>query len=328
MATFLESFSTDVAKGWGQRIFSPAFAFWAFGFLAVSGQINGIFTINGPSIISAWIKGDWIGVLVGLMMLTVVSSWIAEKLTPFLIKLFEGYWVIIPYFWNWNVTRSQKRYDSIHRKWVELSLIKTPTVRQIHDRLRLDHMLRYYPARSRIMPTRIGNILCAAELKPSSKYGIDSIVCWPRLWLLLPTENRNDLTAARSALDDGVRLWLWSILLLIWSAWGWWIPIVAIISAFISYQVILSAAKDFSDLIESTFDMRRMLLYNALGWPRPGSPEEEHILGRVLSKYLLRGSDESEPKLCFDEKSSAVISSASRHTASKIVNPDTNVQKN
>ena len=43
-----------------------------------------------------------------------------------------------------------------------------------------------------VLPTRLGNILRAAERYPAERYGIDPIILWPRLYPLLPEQFRND----------------------------------------------------------------------------------------------------------------------------------------
>lgn len=54
---------------------------------------------------------------------------------------------------------------------------------------------------NRLMPTRLGNVLRAAESGVEDKYGIDPVPCWPALWLVLPDETRTEVTAARASLD-------------------------------------------------------------------------------------------------------------------------------
>ena len=82
--------------------------------------------------------------------------------------------------------------------------------------------LRRFPDEQQyFMPTRLGNLLKAAELRPLSKYGLDSVICWPRIWLLLPESAKTELVNARADLDTGARIWSWSILFLVWIIWAW-----------------------------------------------------------------------------------------------------------
>src|SRR5260370_24295303 len=80
-------------------------------------------------------------------------------------------------------------------------------------------MLRSMPRQDALgMPTRLGDILRAAERRPADKYGLDTIACWTALWLLLPAEAKTELVQARSALHNAARTWLLGAL------FGVWIP--------------------------------------------------------------------------------------------------------
>ena len=72
--------------------------------------------------------------------------------------------------------------------------------------MRLDGFLRQYPADERdIMPTRLGNVLRAAELRPLERYGLDGVICWSRLWLTLTESVRGAIDQSRESLDTDVR---------------------------------------------------------------------------------------------------------------------------
>jgi hypothetical protein len=55
-----------------------------------------------------------------------------------------------------------------------------------------------YPSTSGtdILPTRLGNILLAGERYASTRYGVDTIYFWPRLYPLLPAEFQRDFALA------------------------------------------------------------------------------------------------------------------------------------
>ncbi|NJR52089.1 MAG: hypothetical protein HC780_23465 [Leptolyngbyaceae cyanobacterium CSU_1_3] len=140
------------------------------------------------------------------------------------------------------------------------------------------------------MPTRLGNILRAAERRPYDRYGLETITCWSRLWLLMPDSARKELQDARTELNNGVRILSWSILFLVWTIWTWWAIPCAIASAFFAYCWILDSAIVYGDLIESVFDLYRTSLYQSLRFPLPAHPGEEKAMGLQVTEYLFRGS--------------------------------------
>jgi hypothetical protein len=148
-----------------------------------------------------------------------------------------------------------------------------------------------------LLPTRLGNILRATERRPDERYGLDAIICWSRLWLLLPDTTRKDLQAARAELNNAARLWLWSILFSIWTVLGaWWaIPIACLTAGVTYYSWILDAATTYADLIDATFDVHRTLLYKSLRWQLPATAAAEIEAGKQLTAYLWSGADPSTP---------------------------------
>src|SRR5262249_9746917 len=148
----------------------------------------------------------------------------------------------------------------------------------------------------KLMPTRLGNILRAAEGQPGDKYGLDAVICWPRLWLILPGDVREELVRARIRLDSAVSACNWAVLFVIFTPWLPWAPAAGAAFAVAGYYVwVLDRSRLFGDLIDATFDLHRHALYQALRWPLPANPAAERRAGRALTDYLWRGSDAEEP---------------------------------
>lgn len=146
------------------------------------------------------------------------------------------------------------------------------------------------------MPTKLGDILRAAELRPSVKYGLDAVACWNALWLVLPVDVRSELASSRSAVDNAVRGWIWGALFLVWTPWSLWaLPIGLVVPTLLYYAGILPAARLFGALIVSAFDLHRFALYDALHLPRPTTPNlEREKDGPRLTEQLLGGLDDPE----------------------------------
>jgi hypothetical protein len=155
-----------------------------------------------------------------------------------------------------------------------------------------DATLRRVPAAEGArMPTSLGDVLRAAELWPQVKYGLEPIACFPRLWLVLPEAARHELSAARTQLDRSVGVVIWAVLLVAWTPWAWWWPVIGVVTAIGVYRAwVLTAARTYADLLEASFDVHRLALYDAVGLDRPAVLGDEHADGERLTAFLWRGT--------------------------------------
>lgn len=266
-----------------------------------------------------------VALLVGGLVLVAASAVVAERLTTPLLRLLEGYWTrpawlreAMVRYRRWRYTRVHKRITPLQRQQRRGSL----TVQEFAELRRLratpdanpprlatlergaDHgltsqdttqlgrdlqWLQTTPERDDLrMPTRLGDALRAAEHRPFTSYGLDAVVCWSALWLMLPAETRTELTQARTVLDGAVRGWLWGSLFLVWTPFSWWAVLVGVGIPLLSYRFgVLPRAIAFGRLIVTSYDLHRMRLYDALHLPRPESPAQERAsAGRRVTAAL------------------------------------------
>jgi hypothetical protein len=273
-------------------------------------------------------------VVVGLILLA-ASAVIAERLTLPLLKLLEGYWprprfvrnTLIAYR-RWRRRRWAERVNELaisqlygglnpaeYRELRSLEAAPPADTTQLRDLRRRQAAgitaqmtaelgrgrtyLHRSPARDELgMPTKLGDILRTAEYLPYNKYGLDAVICWYALWLLLPAEVKTELVQARTALDNAARGWLWGALFLVWTPWTWWaIPVGVLIPVLTYYIGILGAATVFGDLMVTAFDLHRFKLYDSLRLPRPASPAlEREQDGPRVTNLLWGGLDEPDLK--------------------------------
>jgi hypothetical protein len=196
-------------------------------------------------------------------------------------------------FWKWGYEKKEKRFQALANKAYDNPYALTREERE--EYAGLDQEFMSLPDLDRRMPTRLGNILRAAEHRPQEKYGLDVIICWPRLWLVLPEATKTELTQARNNLDDAAIIWLWAVLFIIWTVWTWWAIPIALFLMLVAYHWMIQAAEIYGQLLESSFDLYRSLLYKSLRWPLPTNPAEEYKQGEQLTAYLWRGSDQTTP---------------------------------
>lgn len=268
--------------------------------------------------------------VVGVLLLLAASALIAERLTLPLLKLLEGYWTrpawlreLLVSYRRWRRRRWASAVSKLHKEEErgDLTLDELGELRQLDEAdvlaagdreraMELERRLRSFsaadvarlakglaylrssPREDRFgMPTRLGDILRAAELRPADKYGLDSVVCWYRLWVLLPAEVRTEIAETRLELDRAVRICLWGALFIVWTPWLWWVavPIAVVVPLLVYSFSMLSAAALFGDLTETAFDLHRMKLYDALHLPRPTSPANERTHGERLTRILWHG---------------------------------------
>jgi hypothetical protein len=294
MNKFWEGIGSGLSAQWVQQLFGPAFLFWGGGLLIYIYKESDFYTV--------W---NWISsrdtpsqvafLLIGAFVLLISSKLMEQLRFPFL-RLLEGYWVW-PFNYvslplvklqRWMIQRDRNAWNELMNKW-EIA----PLSASERDELsRLEVNGHYAPSDlNDCMPTSLGNILKAAEATPHHKYGLDAVICWPRLWLLLPKETREILGNARQSMDAIVELWAWGLVFLVWTVWWPMSIIISLIWMIVAYLLAVQSAKTFSDLLESAFDLHRWSLYESVRWNVPAqSGEDEVNYGQKLTEYLWRGT--------------------------------------
>ncbi|MBM3739737.1 MAG: hypothetical protein FJW39_28555 [Acidobacteria bacterium] len=283
-----EEVGEELTEQWG-AILAPAILFWSTGF-AAWGLAHGWGVLDT---VSDWKAGKQIALGLGLAIAVFGSAALIWAVEFRVLRLLEGHWP----WWGAGITKRRRESHGARSKELQhqFSAGNDP-----ESGVRWATLRRYPEKPEDHMPTRLGNILRAAELWPHDKYGLDAVVCWPRLWLVLPGEARSDLESARASLDLGVRLLIWSALLVAWTPLWPWFPVAAAAGVWLSYRWAVSAAMVYGDLIESAFDMYRWRLYEALRIEMPATTAEEPASGRRLTDYL-NGVDGAAGKIKFSQ---------------------------
>lgn len=304
-AKFLEGVGGKLAEQWVATLFTPAFIFWMGGVLAYVTRYG--WEPIAKVFPDAKLEALQIAVLAGISILIYISALIVQRFDVEILRGLEGYWYpglrdLLRPLLNCMTQRQIDRYKQLNKRRKPLSQkqLRDPSSLSLQERaelVRYDRAIRQFPTEENdFLPTRLGNLLRAAERRPNDRYGLDAIICWPRLWLLLPDSAKKELQDARAQLNNGVRVFAWSLLFLVWSVWAWWVIPIAIVSTCFAYSWIWDSAELYGDLIESAFDLYRGSLYQSLRLPLPTTAQEEKVLGEQITEYLYRGSLSAELK--------------------------------
>jgi hypothetical protein len=295
-AKFLEGFSGKFAEQWTTTLLTPAFVFWAGGAIAAYQKF-------GWTACSAWFiplpEPLQIASLFSIFLTIATSAFIIQRFDLAIIRFLEGYWSKpFTIFSKYSTQREKYRRNRIKAKLAPLNdRFEALNAIEQTQHFQLSTQFNQIPQELDLLPTRLGNILRGAERRPTERYGLDSIVCWSRLWVLLPEAPRTDLSAARTDLNAAARTWLWSVLFVIWwpTLGATWALIGAIGALWIYYTWLLDAATIYAELIIATFDTYRHLLYQSLRFdlPNPKDSNEERLFGKRLTKYLWLGRFEN-----------------------------------
>lgn len=228
--------------------------------------------------------------LAAILVLVTVAAYLLKAFTYPLIQLYEGYW---PLWLRGHATRwAQWRWERLWKKrakaWRDRDL-----VHYVALQARLYHGYPY--SKQCILPTRLGNVVRAAEDYPGTAYGMDGVFWWPRLWPLLPVGVQNgvqDSVASMLALLNSTTLigcvaiegaiYLWR------SQSQWWPPLIVLggglLVAVVAYQGAVAQAWTYGQHIRVAVDLYRFDLLRALHQSLPNTPlEERDVWGRLAA---------------------------------------------
>lgn len=124
-------------------------------------------------------------------------------------------------------------------------------------------------------PTRLGNLLTAYETYPNSRYGMNGVFYWYRIWLKLDKDTKEDIDN-RSALADGavytslslyIAAFLWFIYSLISALhistikyspnnlFSWLLSLAFLLSGYGIYRSSVYVHAQFGEVFKSVFDV-------------------------------------------------------------------------
>lgn len=234
--------------------------------------------------------------LLGFAILAV--SLVVHPLQLSLVRLLEGYWPNRgPWrlLSSWRIERHRQRRKLLKD---QTRIPRTPDGEVDPDKERAAaaanrQLSLQYPLPDRVMPTRLGNVLRAAEDRAGERYGLDTVLVWPRLVPLLSENLTAALEDARNQIDVAARFAVTFglavvVALALFAAHGWWslVGVGAILLAQLSYLAAVNAAVAYGKLMETAFDLHRFDLRKALHVPLPPDHKQELEANHTLSEFL------------------------------------------
>ncbi len=202
-----------------------------------------------------------------------------------IIRLYEGYPLArIP--WLYGVGRSW------HQK------VAGELNRRENDRHWFS-VYENYPTPDEALPTRLGNVMRAAERYPLDRYNAELILIWPRLQRVVPPDAAKAVEDSRATLEFLLVLSLWctafGVLAPVVAYGGGGSPMIALAcfvvgggGAYASYLSAIGAAAEYGELLRALFDIHRLELLSRLQVSAPRTYAEERDRWGALGAFIGR----------------------------------------
>jgi hypothetical protein len=163
-----------------------------------------------------------------------------------------------------------------------------------------------------VTPTALGNTLAVTEERPFDRYGIDSVLFWPRLRAELDEATMQPVDGAKGVVDGMLNVSLLSyiaavetivVVILMLSRYtpvtadtNRLAPALLIVSALAAlavgygaYRSAVSAARNMGEIMNTYFDYHRDAVLAKFNLKRPDALEDEKIMWFKLGAFLRRG---------------------------------------
>jgi hypothetical protein len=281
----------------------PAIAFWA----AIAGLTGS--QIGWQHVETRWNHLDGTAkvlISVAAIAVLVLFALILSASEGALLGLYEGYWGTGgPGSWLAAAGKSwHKRQRRSKRADYEFIYLNYPRDRNLNA-----------PGAAKrpeyIMPTRLGNIIKAAELYPGDegRYGMDAVFFWPRLYQVIPDNARSSLVDARTSLTLMLNICTLALGLAVGALIGlaattikpaaafWATAASSAIVAWLAYRTALGPARVFGELVRSMHDLYRGDLLAKLSFALPDTLAGEQELWKNLGKQMYRRAADSQSVL-------------------------------
>ncbi len=287
-------------KELGARFFLVAF----LPILSVALLVVGLDASGAPAASPSWAQfvkamndfdlTKWIG----LVFVVLVLSFVTMPLQDALVRVFEGYWgrlATTKWLGQPCLDWQRRKRDSLVSVVQEVPEYPTPSQLSAIDSA-ARRLSKYYPADDRLLPTGLGNALRAAEDLATSRYGLDAVVVWPRLYPHIGTRLGRLVDSARNQLDVSVRLVPAFVICALVSLGylfnhGYWLlmPFGFLMMTVFSYRASVEAAAAFGVTMNSAIDLHRFEMLSRLHLPMPANLDAEKSSNQAISNFLRQG---------------------------------------
>ncbi len=283
--------------------------------------------------LSGWTLSSYAGALLWILLASLVVGLILNPLQFGMTRILEGYWgtsgparVVM----RWRIGRHRRRLDLLRTRRERLRerqnegmdkllgelygedpetwSAQTLTTRRDGLFKSLDGarfaglraaedalygILRSHPDVTRTMPTRLGNVLRAAEDQVGKQYGLDVTVTAQHFSMVADQRHLDYLRDARQQFDLTVRLCVVFLIATVMAVSclltdGWWllIALVPYACSWLAYRASVGSAADYMTVVATVVDLNRFKLYESLHTALPRNSVEERWNNEKLIKLL------------------------------------------
>lgn len=264
--------------------------------------------LQNRSLASVVEEKQWMTLLLIALAVYALGAMIAA-LSGQIYKIYEGL-----LFWpkrlkNWAIARQQRRVNRLY------AAQKKATGDEYE---KLWYLLRLYPLNDKkdpyaSEPTLLGNILAGYEQYPMDRYGMDSVFYWPRLWMKVDKDKKEEIDSNWSVAEGFMCLSAVSyVAALLWFAASFspdlgpswlrppfgdantslWLSAAWLLMGYLFYRISLPFHRANGELFKSVFDLYRNELLDLTRF----RPTEKEVWQAVFD-YLQYSIEEPLKKL-------------------------------
>ena len=247
------------------------------------------------------------------LLLSFAVGYVLHPAQYALTQMLEGYWgagrvgrALMIRSIKRNRVRQQDLEDALHEAHQKLKQLDymvmrfpredaaDPAVALLVDQQQFTKALCDFPEDStRVMPTRLGNVLRRHEDLAGRAQGLPGVDVVPPLTLVGKPEHKAYLSEAAEQLDAAVSVCVVMALATVIVAGttltdGWWllVALVPYLGGVIAYRGAVSVAHSYGTAMRRLVDLDRFALYEALRLPLPVDSQAELKLANVVASQL------------------------------------------
>ena len=261
------------------------------GTLIASGAFSGEPSVH---LLAARVRDVNILIASALFLATVSAALVVHPLQLLLVRVLEGYWEQIPGLSRLRfvgIEVNRRRRARLLRTRADAALLVT----------------RLYPDKTAdLLPTRLGNVLRAAERRAGQRHGFaHPIEMLPRIYPYLSPTLSAALNDARDELDTTCRMCV--VLWLLAATTGVTFladgaatkthgvilaaPAALALLGNLSYRGAVQSGQAYGKFLFYAFDLHRRDLIRALGYQPPRNPHDEFGLIQAIDGWLVNGAE-------------------------------------